>query len=322
MTFTDDMPTDAARIWAEAGIPHKAEAEMERRNSSVMRVTDTLSDIQAGLAVRAPAMIVTIYGDIVVPRGGVLWMGTLVEICAGLGISETLVRTAVSRLVAAGQLVGERHGRRSYYGLAPGARTEFAAAARLLYGPQSSARGFLIHHAPGIDDETVRRAGLGRMGPDLYLRPDRPENVPVPGLAFRAEVVKEAALLSGYAATLWDLQSFAGAYRAVIDLFSPLAAALREGAVLRPADAVSARLLLVQAYRAVLLRDPRLPSNALPADWPGIASRRLFSELYRKISPLADEYIGTHFEGRDGYLPIRTDEVVARLQSLAREAEV
>lgn len=316
----DDMPTDAARIWAEAETPHNAEADIERRNPSAMRITGTLSDIQAGLAVRAPAMIVTIYGDIVVPRGGVLWMGTLVEICAGLGISETLVRTAVSRLVAAGQLVGERHGRRSYYGLASGARTEFAAAARLLYGPPSSARGFLIHHAPGVDDETVRRAGLGRMGPDLYMRSDHPEHMAVPGLAFRAEVVKEAALLPGYAATLWDLQSFADAYRAVIDLFSPLAAALHEGAALLPVDAVSARLLLVQAYRAVLLRDPRLPEEALPSDWPGVAARRLFSELYRRISPLADDYIGTHFEGRDGYLPARTDEVVVRLQFLAIEA--
>ncbi|MCO6179376.1 PaaX family transcriptional regulator C-terminal domain-containing protein [Ciceribacter sp. RN22] len=287
-----------------------------------MRVTEILSDIQARLAVRAPAMIVTIYGDIVVPRGGVLWMGTLVEICARLGISETLVRTAVSRLVAAGQLVGERDGRRSYYGLAAGAQTEFAAAARLLYGPQSSASGFLIHHAPGVDDETVRRAGLGRMGPDLYLRADHPENAPIPGLTFRAEVVKEVALLSDYAATLWNLQSFADGYRTVIDLFSPLAELLKQGADLPPADAISARLLLVQAYRAVLLRDPRLPDEALPKDWPGHAARRLFSALYREISPLADDYIGAHFEGRDGRLPTRTDEVLTRLRSLEPEAVI
>lgn len=122
--------------------------------------TQWLPLLQQRLTTRAPAMIVTIYGDIVVPRGGVLWMGTLVEICAHLGISETLVRTAVSRLVAAEQLVGERDGRRSYYRLASGARTEFAAAARLLYGPQVGAEGFLIHHAPGLSDEIARRAGL------------------------------------------------------------------------------------------------------------------------------------------------------------------
>ena len=31
-------------------------------------------------------------------------MGTLIDICGAVGLSETLVRTAVSRLVAAGRL--------------------------------------------------------------------------------------------------------------------------------------------------------------------------------------------------------------------------
>lgn len=281
--------------------------------------TKWLPLLQQGLTIRAPAMIVTIYGDIVVPRGGVLWMGTLVEICARLGISETLVRTAVSRLVAAEQLVGERDGRRSYYRLASGARTEFAAAARLLYGPQAEADGFLIHHAPGLSDEVARRFRLGRMGPDLYLRPNHPENAPLPGLAFRADVMKDGGLLAEYAAALWDLGSFADEYRAMIDLFSPLSAALEQGETLLPADAVSARLLLVQVYRAVLLRDPRLPADALPLDWPGLAARRLFARLYRSLSPLADAHIAARLEGRDGHLPAETAETAARLQSLSLE---
>ncbi|HCL64613.1 MAG TPA: PaaX family transcriptional regulator [Rhizobium sp.] len=277
------------------------------------------SHIQQQFTVRAPAMIVTIYGDIVVPRGGVLWMGTLVEICARLGISETLVRTAVSRLVAAEQLVGERDGRRSYYRLAPGARTEFAAAARLLYGPEVEADGFLIHHAPGLSEDLVRRARLGRMGPDLYLRPNHRTGLPLPGLAFRAEATQDGGLLADYAATLWDLASFAAEYRAMIDLFSPLSTALKRGETLLAADAVSARLLLVQAYRAVLLCDPRLPAEALPADWPGAAARRLFARLYRALSPMADAYIAMQFEGRDAHLPAETAETAARLQALALE---
>ena len=67
---------------------------------------------------KAAGFIVTIYGDVVEPRGGVAWTGNLIETCAAVGISETLVRTAVSRLVAAGQLSGEREGRRSFYRLA------------------------------------------------------------------------------------------------------------------------------------------------------------------------------------------------------------
>lgn len=277
---------------------------------------EALSLILERFPIRAPAMIVTIYGDIVVPRGEVLWMGTLVEICARLGISETLVRTAVSRLVAAEQLVGERDGRRSYYRLAPGARAEFAAAARLLYGSWSEARGFQIHQAPDLPDDILRRAGLGRMGPDLYLRPDHPDSMPVPGLTFRTGMPEDARQLASYAATLWNLASFADEYRAMIALFSPLVAALEEGTTLAGADAVSVRLLLVQAYRTVLLRDPRLPVEALPKDWPGAAARRLFAGLYRLLSPAADSFIGMDFEGRDGRLPAETAETRLRLATL------
>lgn len=278
-----------------------------------------LAQIQESLALRAPAMIVTIYGDIVVPRGGELWMGTLVEICGCLGISETLVRTAVSRLVAAGQLVGERDGRRSYYRLAPGARTEFATAARLLYGPRAEATGFLIHHAPGLAEEVVRRAGLGRMGPDLYLRPRHQDGMKLSGLTFSADVEADGEALAAYAAGLWDLAAFDADYRAMIDLFAPLLEAQETGTSLSSADAVVARLLLVQAYRAVLLRDPRLPAAALPADWPGPAARRLFAGLYRSLSPMADSHVGANFIGRDDPLPAETNETRERLRSLADE---
>ena len=61
----------------------------------------------------AARFIVTIYGDIAEPRSGELWMGSLIELCGAVGISESLVRTAVSRLVSAEQLVGQRKGRRT-----------------------------------------------------------------------------------------------------------------------------------------------------------------------------------------------------------------
>lgn len=104
-----------------------------------MSQTDLIPRLCADLPITAGSFIVTVYGDVVVPRGEVLWIGSLIETCARIGISENLVRTAVSRMVAAGRLEGERSGRRSFYRLAPAARAEFADAARLLYArPQPS----------------------------------------------------------------------------------------------------------------------------------------------------------------------------------------
>ena len=71
-----------------------------------MRVSPTIATLLEDLRLTAASFIVTIYGDVALPRGEVLWMGSLIGVCARVGISENLVRTAVSRLVAAGRLEG------------------------------------------------------------------------------------------------------------------------------------------------------------------------------------------------------------------------
>jgi phenylacetic acid degradation operon negative regulatory protein len=66
---------------------------------------------------RTGSLIVSIFGDSVAPRGGVVWIGSLIEVLAPLGISQRLVRTAVFRLVQDGILTNEQVGRRSFYTL-------------------------------------------------------------------------------------------------------------------------------------------------------------------------------------------------------------
>ena len=51
---------------------------------------------------RTGSLIVTIFGDSVAPRGGVVSLGSLIGVLDPLGISHRLVRTAVYRLVQEG----------------------------------------------------------------------------------------------------------------------------------------------------------------------------------------------------------------------------
>ena len=116
--------------------------------SDASSVSEIVADLVQVLPLRAAGFIVTLYGDAVVPRGGAVWIGTIIETCAAVGISETLVRTAVSRLVASGQLEGWRRGRRSFYRLSDGAQAEVEAAGRLIYGPPEPWRWRFVH--PGF----------------------------------------------------------------------------------------------------------------------------------------------------------------------------
>lgn len=264
------------------------------------RFAPRLTAIAEALPLRAAGFIVTLYGDAVVPRGGEVWIGTIIETCAMVGISETLVRTAVSRLVAAGQLEGWRRGRRSFYRLSDAARAEYEAAARIIYGPAEPGPGrWRFLHLPEAGGEALmaglERQGYARLRPLLAVGPARG---PVPRGCLSFEAEPEGPLLVEFAATSWDLAPHAAAYAAFRARFAPL-----DGLVpATGAEALAARLLLVHAWRQALLRDPRLPVAALPVDWPGRAARDLFHRLYAALSPAADSHIGARFEGAQGYL--------------------
>lgn len=266
-----------------------------------------LDDMAQEMRLNAAAFIVTVYGDVVVPRGGVLWTGTLIDLCARVGINESLVRTAVSRLVAASRLEGERIGRRSYYRLRSSAVAEFMQAADLLYGPDRPARGWQIIHDPDLRPEDAQRQRMGHMGGPVYIRPDRGQSMPPGALVFHAEAVTTAGPLAGF----WDLSALRDGYGRFMALFRDV-----EPEALTDSDALVTRLLLVHGYRMVLLRDPRLPQEHLPPDWNGAQARDLFRRLYLALTPAAHRHVSTACEGVDGLLSSETESTQRRLEAL------
>ena len=268
-------------------------------------------DLPAFVAARPPraaGFIVTLYGDAVVPRGGELGMGAIIETCADVGISETLVRTAVSRLVAAGQLAGVRRGRRSFYRLTPEAAAEFAAAAARIYAEPVPCGWRLLIGPDGVLDA----AGLARLRPGVALGPARGP-VPRGAAVLEGDVTGAGPALRALAAQLWDLPAHAAALAGVRDRFAPLIALA--GAML-PAQALALRLLLVHDWRLAVLADPRLPPEAVPPDWPGLAARAVFTSLYKALTPASEARIAAVFEAARGPLPAATAASRARLEAL------
>lgn len=279
---------------------------------------EPLAALLAAFPVSAGAFVVTLYGDVVAPRGGEAWTGTLVDTCAGVGIAESRVRTAVSRLVAAGRIEGTKLGRRSYYRLTPAAEQEFAQAAALIYAPAEPARlcgWHLVAMPQGPDREAVARRlarlRFGLVPPQLALLPDRGQSLPpLPAPHFRATTGDVLAAIAGDA---WPLAALAAAMRRFEDGFAPL-----DGRRFPPAEALGLRLLLVHVFRDIALRDPLLPPALLPDGWPGARARGLFARLYRALSPGAEAAVDATFVDRDGVLDSDGATLRRRLRRLAR----
>ena len=276
-----------------------------------------IEEFAARRALRAGSFIVTFYGDVILPHGGSVWIGNVIDTCRIVGINESQSRTAISRLVEAGRLSGLRAGRRSFYHLTDAAAAEFQAAAQAIHGPGAVAESdpWTLVRVPADATLTALTTlfdrGFGAVGPTMALKPGdcvaevRATLGDVDGLVvFVARPPLAASSgLSDLAAESWDLDALATVYTGFEALFGPLAMALDDGQALDGPESLVARLLLVHEFRRIALRDPSLPVSALPRDWPGETARNLFRACYDRLTPAAEKHVHARFVDVGGPVP-------------------
>ncbi len=259
---------------------------------------------------RTGSIIITLFGDAIVPRGGSVWLGTLLEFFQTLDIDASVVRTAMSRLTADGWFDRSKVGRNSFYRLVKKGRQTFDIATKHIYDPPPSdwtGRFELLLIANGEDRdasrEALRNAGFGSPLPGVWVAPS---GVPVPEEAARAirlEVSAEDESGRRLSGESWPLDRTAGAYLKFIKAFEPLRAWSGKRGALTGVDAFTARILLIHHYRRVVLRDPLLPPALLPRDWPGRAARALCGDIYRALLPKSEQWLDQHGTNESGPLP-------------------
>lgn len=310
------------------------------------RLEDRIGDLTAAIPLRAKSLIVTIYGDSILPHGGSAWLGSLIRLVGPLGLSERMVRTAVFRLVRDQWLTAEQIGRRSYYGLTAEGRRRFVSAHRRIYAldqpPWDGDWLLVLTNADPLEPE-VREAlrrdllwqGFGTLAPHVLAHPGADEaevrqTLESHGLADRVVVMRthghpltnpaaQAAMVRG----CWDLETLAGDYARFLEHFRPVRVALEAaGPACTPAQAFMIRTLLIHDYRRVLLRDPMLPLEVLPADWPGAAARLLCRNIYGATARLAERHLLQTLETADGPLPAASRAFHQRFGGLPDSQEV
>src|SRR5258705_5365748 len=87
---------------------------------------------------RTGSIVITVFGDAIVPRGGSVWLGTLLEFFKALDIDSSVVRTAKSRLTADGWFERTTVGRNSFYRLVTRERLTFDIATKDIYRAPAS----------------------------------------------------------------------------------------------------------------------------------------------------------------------------------------
>ncbi|MEM9621908.1 MAG: phenylacetic acid degradation operon negative regulatory protein PaaX [Pseudomonadota bacterium] len=286
---------------------------------------------------RTGSLIVTILGDSVAPRGGVVWLGSLIQALAPLGISHRLVRTAAYRLVQDGILCNQQAGRKSYYTLTDLGHAEFAAATKRIYAtpapPWDEHWCLLLTQQLSAPARTRLRRdldwlGFAAIGADLlaHPQPDRQRlDTLLKGVAESTDVIEfrgqipaplRPQKLRSWVRQTWQLERLADAYSQYLKLFQSVQRKLASRPNITDADAFYLRTFVIHEYRKVLLRDPGLPEALLPTNWQGHAAYTLTRSLYQGTAGGAERYISNTMQSRNGPLPPADENFYQRFGGL------
>ena len=278
---------------------------------------------------RAKSLVATVFGDAILPHGGTVWVGSLIQLLAPFGVNERGVRTAVQRLTVEGWLRNQSVGRRSDYAPTAGSRPRFAEADQRIHAAAAPDWDgtwcqVLLGQA-GIstsERDAARRElhwlGFGEISPTLLLHPTvdlAPLQRALDDLALsdRAIVLEGAALageplasrgaLRELVRSAWRLDELALEYRDFLDRFGPLDELTERHPLPDPETCFGLRTLAVHEYRRLVLRDPRLPAELLPERWAGTAAHELCTRLHRRLEAGTEEHLQATCATASGGLP-------------------
>jgi phenylacetic acid degradation operon negative regulatory protein len=253
-------------------------------------------------------LLMTLYADYWLATNGRVSSAALVRLLAEFGITEASGRAALSRLSRRGMITVHRSGRRTFYGVDGTAATTLADAVRtvMAFGvapqPWDGTWTTVAFSIPEEQREVrhqlrtrLRRLGFAPIFDGFWISPAASADETVRELTelgvTSAVVLRTSGPVGGKSLTeAWDLDEVRGLYGEFVETVSPLVERVRAGAV-TAAEALVTRTEVMDQWRTFRWRDPDLPPELLPGDWPRDAARALFVEVYDGLGPLAEHRV-------------------------------
>lgn len=304
-------------------------------------LADWIANLLEERPLRANSLIITIYGDAIAPHGGSVWLGSFIRLVEPLGLNPRMVRTSVFRLARDSWLTANQIGRRSFYSLTADGMRRFEHAYRRIYEDHHPAwdGSWQMVLTAGSSLTTAQRdalrrdllwEGFGILAPGLLAHPSADSAAVIDILqgngAFDKVVVLQAQTLGPLATqplhelvhSCWNLGHIADEYQRFTDRFRPVLKHLKSVKDPDPEQCFVVRTLLIHEFRRVLLRDPQLPQQLLPVDWPGHTARQMCRDIYTLCQERAEAHLMTTLETAAGPLPPAAPYFFARFGGLCR----
>jgi len=284
--------------------------------TAVAETNETGGDALARSA-RLRHLIVTVYGLYARHDGGWLSVATLIRLLADLGIDESAVRSAISRLKRRGILQSQRYGGSAGYQLSAEALAILREGDARIFRRRraTTADGWVLavfsvpeteRHRRHVLRSELTRLGFGMVAPGVWIVPAHPDDSTAETLRrleldAYADLFRADHLAFGDPADKvrrwWDLDELERQYESFIRTHEPVLRAFGVG----PPDeqeAFADYVRVLTDWRRLPYLDPGLPAELLPDGWIGVRAADLFFALRDLLEEPARTYVKQVFEER------------------------
>ncbi|MEP1442785.1 MAG: PaaX family transcriptional regulator C-terminal domain-containing protein [Hyphomicrobiales bacterium] len=241
-------------------------------------LTPFLNELHKSSRLRVWSIVVTIFGDLVQPRGTPISTQELLQLTEAIGVEGNALRTAMSRLAKEGWVTRHKQGRTSAYSLSQSGANTFLAASERIYNPNFFSTSNHWHLAvckEPIDPTTIDHATSFLINKTTCLSQD---------LTARKDCLAIKATIEDMPNWLKDQlipQTLCDNYKTLHDLLRSIG--VTQAKSLTPLEAMALRFITVHFWRRLVLRHPLLPAHLVDADWVGNKTHRRVKQLYAEI---------------------------------------
>lgn len=256
---------------------------------------------------QARSVVFDLFGGYIRESGGEISLKKLIALLECFDIGPDSARVVMSRLTREGWFEVTRRSRTSIYSLsAKGWDLLNEGLERIMRRPEPQAwdgRWVVATFTVPEKDRAVRTRlktklawlGFGQLAPAIWISPhDRfaeAEELLAAEPSARYDLFEARGRGSrtdaDRAAISWDLEQLATDYRKFSAECRDLVARARS---LRGRAALVARINLVHDYRKFPFRDPDLPTELLPPEWPAAMAFDAFIDAFKALGPEAAQF--------------------------------
>lgn len=306
------------------------------------KLKQAVDDFIQSEALSGTSLVMTIFGDSIFHRGGVVSLASLIQLMEVFGFNERSVRTAVFRLVQNGWLISEKIGRTSYYRITESSRQRFMTADQKIYSFRhhewDQKWDLVLLSSVELENKVNLKKELEWIGfaniatnvmaypgcdqlklQNLLLNLKMTDQVVI----FKAETLQfwqeSFPTIKRMVEINWPINELHQRYEKFIGDFREFLNLINQSDDMSSSQAFQIRILLIHQYRRILLKDPNLPFELLPSNWLSLIARNLSSNLYQTVFVSADEFFIDIARTAEGLMPPAHPQFYKRFGGLKQE---